>query len=101
MQAENTVSKSSALSVLPFAMTSEVTEQLNAFKEGTCNWVEMTISNEIISLVGFRSVTADDSLQSFIDTENARYRTIVHAVCFSSLLFHPYHLETATSPLLI
>lgn len=72
MQAESATSKSSALSVLPFELTAEVTQQLESFKDGTCNWVEMTITNEVINLVGFRSVTADDSLQSFIDTETAR-----------------------------
>lgn len=72
VQAESTNSKSSALSVLPFELSAEVIQQLELFKQGACNWVEMTITNEVINLVGFRTVSADDSLQSFIDTETAR-----------------------------
>lgn len=54
-------------------MSAEVTAQLESFKNGECNWVEMTIVNEVINLVGFRTVSASDSLQPFIDSENARY----------------------------
>ena len=54
-------------------MTAEATAQLEAFQRGECNWVEMTIVDEVINLVGFRTVSASDSLQSFIDTESARY----------------------------
>ena len=37
--------------------------------------VELTIANEITSLVGFRSVPAENSLHSFVDSENVRYCT--------------------------
>lgn len=64
--------KSSALSVLPFAMNADVRTELENFKQGACNWVEMTVANEVVNLVGVRTVSAGESLQPFIDTENAR-----------------------------
>ena len=74
VQAESSAAKSTALGVLPFALSAEVHEQLEAFKSESdaCNWVEMTIVNEVITLVGFRTVTAEESLQSYIDSESAR-----------------------------
>ena len=69
---ESSASKGTAMTVLPFALSDEVLEQLEAFKQGSCNWVESTVENEVIKLIGYRTVSAEDSLQPFIDTENAR-----------------------------
>jgi hypothetical protein len=71
------VQKSSALSVLPFAMNADVSTELQNFKQGACNWVEMTVANEVVNLVGVRMVSVGESLQPFIDPENARYEMLV------------------------
>jgi hypothetical protein len=60
------------MSVLPFAMSADATTQLDSFKHGQCNWVEMIVVDEVINLQGYRTVSAADSLQPFIDTETAR-----------------------------
>ena len=79
-QAESAATKSTALGVMPFEMSAEVTEKLadlsrstGAAEEGDpCNWVEMTVVSEKIELVAARLVCAGDSLQDFISTDKAR-----------------------------
>jgi hypothetical protein len=72
--AESSSSKASALTVLPFELSPEVLEQMQRFKEGSsdCNWVELTITKEVITLVGYRAVSAQEALQQYIDSESAR-----------------------------
>ena len=66
--------------MLPFAVTAEVTSQLNSFKAGECNWVELTVVDEVVNLVGYRTVSSTEPLQSFIDPEAARYTVLLTTV---------------------
>lgn len=87
-RAESSASKSSALGVIPFELSAEVIEQLECFKNGSCSWVEMTVVNEVINLLGFRTVKADDNFQSYIDNETARYSVYMYiciCICINVL----------------
>lgn len=58
--------------MLPFQLSAEVTEKMKDFQSQDCNWVEMTVSNEVINLLGYRTVQTTDNFQSYIDNETAR-----------------------------
>jgi len=46
--------------------------QSSSTTSSTYNWLELNIVQEVIHLVSARIVKSGDSLQPFIDTENAR-----------------------------
>ncbi|KAJ1396961.1 hypothetical protein B484DRAFT_458792 [Ochromonadaceae sp. CCMP2298] len=72
VQAESANTKSNALGVMPFNLSEEVLGQLEAFVAGDCNWVEMTVVQEVVELVCFRTVRGE-LLQPYIDTETAAF----------------------------
>ncbi len=68
-----TATKASALGVIPFAMRSEVLEKFEDFKQEECNWIEMAIESEAISLVGAKLIDTECSMMEHVNVDNARY----------------------------
>ncbi len=54
-------------------MSDEVLEKFDDFKQGTCNWIEMTIESEVIKLVTATQVDLGSSLTELVNRHNARY----------------------------
>jgi len=65
--------KSSAMGVLPFEMTEQVIEKLNEFKTETCNWVEMTLESETVSLLSAKNVSTSSKFQQHVSEEQASF----------------------------
>eukprot|EP01039_Chlorochromonas_danica_P004912 gene4912-5388_t len=72
-QSESNQVKSTALGVIPFAISDEVAEQFAAFKEGSVNWIEVTINNEVIELLHSRSLPSDGGFNQYVDDETASF----------------------------
>lgn len=70
---EVTASKASALGVIPFTLSDEVLHKFDEFKQGSCNWIEMTIEAEVIQLVSAKEVSSEGSLSQYLNRDNARY----------------------------
>lgn len=71
-QSESTSSKAAALGVIPFQTSEEVLEKFNEFKEGSTNWIDMTVESEVIQLVGAKSITDDHALAAHVRSDIAR-----------------------------
>lgn len=65
------------MGVLPFQLTTEVSEKLSDFESGHCNWLELTVESETVKLVSGGTVSSGDGLQQLISQDQARS---VHAV---------------------
>lgn len=65
--------KATALGVIPFALSEEVTEKLNDFKAGTYNWIDVTVTNEIVQLLSAKTLNEQDEVKPHINPEIARY----------------------------
>jgi twinfilin len=72
-QAESNASKSTALGVIPFQLSSGALEALTEFQNGNKNWIEMTIDGEIVALVRAESVTESTNLRSVVSNEIATF----------------------------
>jgi hypothetical protein len=64
--------KATALGVIPFQLSSEVIAKLTEFKNGECNWIEVTIESEVVQLICSKTVDSAEDLRSHIDSESAR-----------------------------
>lgn len=71
-QSEVGSSKASALGVIPFQTSEEVLAKFNEFKEGSVNWIDMTVESEVIQLIGAKSIGSNDALSSHVRTDIAR-----------------------------
>lgn len=69
---ESNVTKSTAMNVLPFDMTSEARNGLMQFKDNQVNWVELTLESEVIHLVTAVTVEAGKTLQGMVSGDDAR-----------------------------
>jgi hypothetical protein len=61
------------MGVLPFSLSPEVMQKFDDFKQGTCNWIDMTIESEVIQLIGSKMVDSTTSLSQYVTGDNARY----------------------------
>lgn len=74
--AETNASKSTALGVIPFELSPEVTDALTAFSDGQCNWVEMNLVGEKVNLITTKSVKDGESLQQFLSADQSSFLAI-------------------------
>jgi hypothetical protein len=73
-QQESHGNKATALSVIPFEVNSEVHEQFAAYKEGSCNWIDLAVNNEVVELLSAKTVSATEELRPHVNPDIARYR---------------------------
>lgn len=71
--AESTAVKSTAMGVLPFDLSPETISALESFKNGSCNWVELSVASERVNVTATRTVTAGDSVQQYVSDTEARF----------------------------
>ena len=70
-QAESGNTKSTALSVIPFSVSPEVSSAFAQFLAQTINYVELTIRDETIVLVHSRTVTLAENLSEIVSKDIA------------------------------
>lgn len=70
-QGESTKSKASAMGVLPFEFTPESHEQIENFKNGKCNWLELTLVTETVKLLSAKMLTDLTELSSHVNPDVA------------------------------
>lgn len=71
--------KASALGVIPFELSPEVNEKFEEFKNNNCNWISLTVSNEVVELIDSKTLSFDGALKNYIRPDVARYRSIVYS----------------------
>ena len=69
---ESNKSKASAMGVINFEMTAELTQKLTEFKSEAVNWVSLTVTNETVTLLAAKTVSGTDKFQSLVSEEVAR-----------------------------
>lgn len=84
--------KSTALGVIPFDVSPEVSAQFTQFQEGNCNWIDLTVVNEVVQLLSAKNVGAGDELKPLINSEVARYVGLsLNILCSSSGTFLQFY----------
>ncbi len=65
--------KATALGVIPFALSEEVTEKLNDFKAGTYNWIDVTVANEVVQLLSAKTVNEEEEVKQHMNPDVASF----------------------------
>lgn len=65
-------SRSTAMGVMPFAVAPAAIDKFAQYRDGSCNWLEMTVESEMVQLVAAGNIAAGDSLQKLISQDQAR-----------------------------
>eukprot|EP01031_Cornospumella_fuschlensis_P028284 gene28284-34152_t len=68
---ESTLTKATALGIIPFALSEDVQQQLAAFKAGDVNWLEMNVANEVVQLINARTVGEEGGYAQYLDNSRA------------------------------
>lgn len=65
--------KSTAMGVVPFTLSSEVSDILRQFNASNkVNWIEMSVVNEVVKLESSKMLSAKDHLEAHINPAHAR-----------------------------
>ena len=70
-QGESTKSKASAMGVLPFEFSPESQEQIENFKNGKCNWLELTLVTETVKFLSAEMLTDFTELANHVNPDLA------------------------------
>jgi twinfilin-like protein len=93
--------KSSALVAIPFELSPEVSDKLHEFLADQCNWLDVTVNNEIVQLLGSKTLQANEELKPHINPDVARYNynsfnfiIVVNILC--SFIIAKFHKADGT-----